>query len=213
MNDSTVLTVYTDFVCPWCYLGTRRIERLQREYEIRVDWVYFPLHPDTPDEGIPIEALFAGRGYDLDAMHVAMKNRMDAEGLPYEKRTHTYNSRLAQELARWAETKEGGESLHEALYQAYFVDGQNLADPEVLARIAGSAGLPAGEARRVTSERIFREEVDRNWEDARRAGVTGVPTFAAGGRGVVGAQPYEVLERLVVHAGAHRRERGEAGDR
>jgi hypothetical protein len=60
--------------------------------------VYFPLHPETPPEGTPLTELFAGRNLDIKAMHARMKGLMDAEGLPYSVRTHTYNSRLAQEL-------------------------------------------------------------------------------------------------------------------
>ena len=100
-------------------------------------WVYFPLHPDTPLEGLPLKDLFAGRGLDLEAMHARMKGLMDAEGLPYNRRTNTYNSRLAQELAKWADSKPGFEAIHPKLYQAYFVDGLNLADPNVLVPIAG----------------------------------------------------------------------------
>ena len=75
-------------------------------------------------------------------MHTRIQALMDAEGLPYGRRTHTYNSRLAQELAKWAETKPGGEAVHDGLFRAYFVDGRNLGDPEVLVDVARSVGLP-----------------------------------------------------------------------
>ena len=75
-------------------------------------WVHVPLHPETPPEGRTLEALFAGRGVDIEAMYTRMKGLMDAEGLPYGRRTHTYNSRLAQELGSWADTQAGGEVLH-----------------------------------------------------------------------------------------------------
>lgn len=77
--------------------------------------------------------------------------------------------------------------------------------PEGRRLVAERAGLPAGEAREVVTERRFRDAVDFDWRRSRELGVTAVPTFVAGGRGVVGAQPYEVLERLVVEAGARRR--------
>ena len=67
---------------------------------MNVTWVHFPLHPDTPAQGILIEKLFAGRDIDMDAMYSRMKSLMDDEGLAYGKRTHTYNSRLAQELGK-----------------------------------------------------------------------------------------------------------------
>ncbi len=159
--------------------------------------MYFPLHPDTPAEGLPLKDLFAGRGFDLEAMHARMKGLMDAEGLPYSRRTHTYNSRLAQELAKWADSQPGFESIHDALYRAYFVDGRNIGDPEILIDIARSVGLPRDAAREVLANRIFKDSVDADWEESRRRGITGVPSFVAGKYKVVGAQPYNVLADLL----------------
>ena len=88
------------------------------------------------------------------------------------------------------------------LYKAYFVDGRNVGDPEVLIDIAQSVGLSADEARVVLSERTFKEAIDADWEKARRLGITGVPTFVAGGYKVVGAQPYDVLAERLRAAGA-----------
>ena len=149
--------------------------------------------------------LYAGRNVDPEAMYVRMKGLMDAEGLPYGRRTHTYNSRLAQELGKWADTQPGGEALHDALYKAYFMDARNIGDPEILVELAESVGLPTEEARSVLADRRFKEAVDADWAKSHRYGVTGVPTFVADRYGVVGAQPYEVLEQLLDKAGAKRR--------
>jgi len=131
---------------------------------------------------------------------------MDAEGLPYGRRTHSYNSRLAQELGKWADTQPGGAALHDVLYKAYFVDGRNIGDPDILVELAASVGLPAEEARAVLAERRFKDAVDADWQKSAQYGVTGVPTFVSGGYGVVGAQSYEILEQLVARAGAPRRD-------
>ena len=159
--------------------------------------MHFPLHPETPADGISIEELFAGRDLDIDAMYERMKGLMDAEGLPYGQRSHTYNSRLAQELGKWADTQPGGEAIHNALYRAYFVDGRNIGDVDELVAIAEAAGLPVAEARAVLESRSFSEAIDADWNKSRAYGITGVPTFVAGGYGVVGAQPYENLELLM----------------
>jgi predicted DsbA family dithiol-disulfide isomerase len=127
-----------------------------------------------------------------------MKRLMDVEGLPYNRRTHTYNSRLAQELAKWADSRPGFEAIHGALYRAYFADGRNLARTEVLLDITRSVGLPVDEAQEVLSERTFREAVDADWEKARRYRITGVPAFVVNGsRTVVGAHPYDVLAEAI----------------
>jgi predicted DsbA family dithiol-disulfide isomerase len=178
-----------------------RIERLRKEHGVKVRFVHFPLHPDTPPQGKSLQALFAGRGYDIESMQAQMRARMAAEGLPYGKRTMTYNSRLAQELAAWADTQPGGEAIHDAMFRAYFVDAKNISDPDVLVGIASSVGLPADQAREVIEQRTHKAAVDADWEKSRQYGITGVPTFVIGNQGVVGAQPYEVLEELVRQAG------------
>jgi len=169
---------------------------------VKLEWVHFPLHPDTPAEGRALSDLFAGRTVDVRAMQAQMKARMDAEGLPYGERTMTYNSRLAQELGKWADTQPGGEALHDALFRAYFVDARDISQPAVLLDIVQRAGLPVDGARAVLELRTFAAAVDADWELSRRIGVTGVPTFVAGRHGVVGAQPYEALEQLVKRAAA-----------
>lgn len=177
-----------------------RIERLVREHNVRIKWIHFPLHPDTPQEGRSLEDLFAGRGMDVAKMRAQMKERMTAEGLPYGDRTHTYNSRLAQELGAWADTQPGGEAIHDALFRAYFVDAKNIGDADTLVEIAKAVGLPEAGAREVLEKRSFKDAVDADWAKSRQYGVTGVPTFVANNRGVVGAQPYEALVELVKQA-------------
>jgi predicted DsbA family dithiol-disulfide isomerase len=177
-----------------------RIERLRKEHGVRVKWVHFPLHPDTPQAGRSLEDLFAGRGYDVPKMQAQMRARMQAEGLPYGNRSMTYNSRLAQELGAWADSQPGGEAIHDALFRAYFVDARNIGDPDVLVEIAASVGLPAAQAREVLDKRTHKAAIDADWEKSHRYGVTGVPTFVIGTHGVVGAQPYEALEELVNQA-------------
>ena len=145
-----------------------------------------------------------------------LKMLMDAEGLPFDEgRTMTFNSRLAQELAKWAEGKldseglnhEGlnNEGLNMALYQAYFVDGRNIGDLEVLLQVTEEVKLPVNEAREVLEQRLMRPAVDADWQYARSIGVTAVPPFAVGLTGVVGAQPYDQLAQFLEHVGASRR--------
>jgi predicted DsbA family dithiol-disulfide isomerase len=174
-----------------------RIEKLKAEHDVKVEWVHFPLHPDTPAEGRSLADLFAGRNVDRKAMHAQMKARMDAEGLPYGERTMTYNSRLAQELGKWADTQPGGEALHDALFRAYFVEARDISQLAVLLDIVQQRGLSVDGAREVLEKRTFKDAVDADWKLARQYGITGVPTFVVGRHGVVGAQPYEVLEQLV----------------
>jgi predicted DsbA family dithiol-disulfide isomerase len=183
-----------------------RIEKLKAEHNVKVEWVHFPLHPETPAEGRSLADLFAGRQVDRKAMHAQMKARMDAEGLPYGERTMTYNSRLAQELGKWADTQPGGEALHDALFRAYFVETRDISQPAVLLDIVERLGLSVDGAREVLEKRTFEAAVDADWELSRQYGVTGVPTFVVGRYGVVGAQPNQALEALVRKAATNTEE-------
>ena len=179
-----------------------RVEQLRAAYQIDVKFRHFPLHPDTPVEGLTLEQLFAGRNIDIPATKARMVRLMADEGLDYGDRTMTYNSRLAQELAKWAETQPGGDAIHDALFRAYFVDGLNIALADTLVGVAEQAGLPKDEAGEVLDSRRFKDAVDADWQRSIELGVTGVPTFVTGNRAVVGAQPYDALEKLVIEAGA-----------
>ena len=197
MPGPITLEVFTDYVCPWCYLGDNRVKKLKQNYHITVQLVHFPLHPETPAEGRARE--------DFKAKNTRMIGLMEAEGLPYSERSHTYNSRLAQEIGTWAETQSGGNSIHDKFFEAYFVDCRNIGDVEVIIDVVKSVGLDEQQARAVLAERRFKDAVDADWEKSRRYGVTGVPTFVSNDRGLVGAQPYEALERFMTEAGAERR--------
>jgi predicted DsbA family dithiol-disulfide isomerase len=127
-----------------------------------------------------------------------MKALFEAEGLPYNtQRSMSYNSRLAQELAKWAETREKSGEIHDALFRAYFVDLKNIGNREVLAGIAETLGLPREEAIEALVSRSFKRVVDEDWKRCAELGVTAVPTFLTNHGALVGAYPYEELEKLV----------------
>ena len=130
-----------------------------------------------------------------------MKALMEQEALPYNSgRGMTYNSRLAQELAKWAESKGRADEIHDPLFRAYFVEVKNIGKREVLAEIAGEIGLPRDEAVEALASRSFKEAVDADWRRCAELGVDAVPTFLIGRHALVGAHPYEELERLVMKA-------------
>lgn len=151
---------------------------------------------------MPLASLL--RGYDLTQANRRLAEVCSAEGLPFVPPTHAWDTRLAQELALWADDR-GGPSLHRLLFQAVFVQGTNVGDPENLVAVAVAAGHPEADVRRALAERPTRERIDAMWTGSRRMGVTGVPTYAVGRMAVVGAQPYPVLEQLATRSGVDRR--------
>jgi predicted DsbA family dithiol-disulfide isomerase len=130
-------------------------------------------------------------------MLARLRQVADELGLPLGERKKTYNSRLAQELGKWAESQGRGDEFHDGVFRTYFVDGSNIAKIPVLVDLAESVGLSGEEAQRVLEARAFKEAVDLDWSRAHAMGVTAVPTFVVDRRAVVGAQPYEALEQLL----------------
>ena len=174
-----------------------RVERLRQEFSIDIVYRHFPLHPETPDEGLTLEQLFAGRNFDIAAAQARLSQLISEEGLPYGPRTMTYNSRFAQELGSWAETQPMGEHIHKALFQAYFVNNINLARIDNLVTIAAEIGMRSDEARSALEHRHYREMVDSDWRRSHELGITGVPTFVLGNQALVGAQSFSHLEQFL----------------
>ncbi len=104
---------------------------------------------------------------------------------------------MAQELAKWAEENNRGDAFHDAVFRAYFADGKNIGDIDVLVELAGASGLSREQANSVLQARRFKDAVDKDWMRSRQLGVTAVPTFIFQRQRVVGAQPYPILARLV----------------
>ena len=170
---------------------------MQQEYGVELVHTAFPLHPETPEEGRELSELFAGREEYIEAMQIRLSLAAEAEGLPLARRTRTCNSRLAQELGKWAESQGLGEQFHRAVYRSYFVDGSNIALVEVLIRIAASVGLSEVEAGTVLTTRSFAAEVDADWQRARELRITAVPTHLCDGRRLAGFSHYDDFVRLI----------------
>lgn len=181
------------------------IEKLRHEYEVEILWTAFPLHPDTPEEGLVLEKLYAGRQVDWQERMTFFAKVAAELGLPFSFRQKTYNSRLAQELGKWAESQGKGDEFHNAVLRAYFVDCQNIAKTLVLLDIAESVGLSREEAQRVLETRAFKDVVDLEWSLAKAKGVTEVPTFLMNQWAMIGFQPYPIFEEFLKYNEVRRR--------
>ncbi len=197
MSKVPVMEVFFDYVCPWCYLGAVRTARLHKEYGVELQMRVFPLHPETPEEGMELSEMFAGHEVMIADMQTRLTQAAATEGLPLVSRTRTYNSRRAQELGKWAESQGAGGLFHQAIYRAYFVDGINIALINELVVIAESMGLPTDEARNVIETGSFAAAVDADWQRSRELRVTAVPTHLYEGKRLAGFASYEDFERLI----------------
>ena len=187
------LEVFTDYVCPWCYIGDARVKNLKKTYEIDIELIHFPLHPDTPVEGRKLLDLFRSTQDDIDKKNQNMSALMKKEGLPFNDRVYTFNSRLAQEIGVWAEKVDHSTSIHDNFFEAYFVHGLNIGLENVILEIVDKSGLDTDEAKKIIQNRLFSDEIDQHWKKSRNYGVTGVPTYVYNNQSIVGAQPLENL--------------------
>ena len=141
--------------------------------------------------------LFAGQ-MDIDAMMSRLRKIATDLELPFGDRSHTYNSRKAQEMGKWAEEAGQGEAFHRAVYHTYFVDGKNIADENILAGIAESIDLDPEKALQVVADGRYAAAVNADWQRADDLGVTAVPTMVFDNRQLVGFQPYASCREFIV---------------
>ncbi len=171
-----------------------------------VQWRAFPLHPETPVEGLSLEKFMAHRPGNVRDMQKYMKRTAESLNLPFGNPEMLFNSRLAQELGLWAESKGKGSAFHMAAFRANFVTCENIAMVPVLLEIAHSVDLSREEANEVLDKRLFKEAVDEDWALSRAKGITAVPTLVFNFDKLVGAQPYENMEQFTRKHGIKRRE-------
>lgn len=138
-----------------------------------------------------LEELFGGR-LDIPAAMEQMRQAADSLGLPFGKRSHTYNSRNAQELGLWAAELGQFKSYECAVYRAYFVDGVNIGQTDNLLQIATNIGLDPGAAKEILDNHLYAAEIDKEWDQAVSAGVRAIPTLRCEGRELVGFQSLEM---------------------
>lgn len=201
------IQVVSDLVCPWCYVGKRRLEqalRLRPDIQGEIEWLPFQLSPDMPREGRDRQAHYASI-FGAERARTIMENMAQtaaAEGLVFATPpgARSPNTLSAHVLLYWAgqDPAVDQNALAERLFAAHHTHGEDLGDVEVLARIAGEAGMDAG----VVAQRLRAGEdeaaVRDLMEQARQAGVSGVPFFIVAGRfAVSGAQPPEALAEVL----------------
>ena len=179
-------------------MGERRLARLSEEFDVHVERRFLEIHPETPAEGMPVSEL----GYPPERWVRMMENlnRMgEAEGIVFSDRTFTTNSHKSLLLAEAAkeEGQEIFEALNEGLFRAYFTEGRNIGDPQVLRDVAQAVGVSAGRIGQAWSDAAYEKRLARDHEAAAEIGITGIPTFIVDGRWIIeGAVPVEMLREV-----------------
>jgi predicted DsbA family dithiol-disulfide isomerase len=199
------VTVWSDYICPFCHIGRDRAEWFRREAGAEVEWLPYDLHPEYPPEGIPREEL--ARRYPPGFLDMPRRLAEEA-GLPYAPHPERIpNSRRALELTEWARAHapEHHERLHGRIMDAYWSEGRDIGDAAVLAELLRDLGLDADAALEAVASGAHAAAVDASTRMAQRAGISAVPAFVLDGRLLVsGAVPHEVLAKAVEQARAMR---------
>jgi len=198
MFDNSKFEVFFDYICPWCYLNTATIDKIQKEYGTVIDWKAFSLFPEIPEQGIEWSALFpdqkpnSGRGKDR------IRSAAEELGLPLgENRKTVSNSRRAHELGKWAESMGKGDLFRKAVFHAYFSEGRNIAQLAELKNIASTAGLPSDQVTLVLDKGLFAESVDSDWHMSEKLRIVAVPFVICGEGALAGFHLVEDYIKLL----------------
>ena len=199
------VTVFSDYICPFCYVGDARLDKLKEHFDLDVDWSFFEIHPDNPPEGKPVSEL----GYPPEQWQRMMANleaMAAADGLELAPRSFTTNSHRALLLAEAAKDLDGEifERLHKRLFTAYFAEQKNIGDEGVLREIAAEVGMPQEEVDRAFTDESYEQRLEQQQTRAAMLGVRGVPGFLFGKYFVSGAVPVETLIAAAEYATGER---------
>ena len=203
--------VWSDYVCPFCYIGKRQLEKAIKdsgyEGQIEVEMKSFLLDPTTPvDADEPVISSLAKKYRMSEDEAKNMTNnvaiRAKEVDLDYDfDKMKTANTVAAHRLSKWAETKGKGPEMSERLLKAYFLEGEAIGKNDVLLKFVKEIGLDVTEATDILNGEQFKDNVEKDIYDAQQLGVRGVPFFVVDNKyGISGAQPQELFEQTIEKA-------------
>ena len=200
------IDIVSDTVCPWCFIGKRRLARalaLRPDVPVQVFWRPYRLDPTIPREGVDRRAYLKakfGDGPRSTAMGDAIRSEGAGEGLDFafDKIAKTPNSLDSHRLIRWSTNTGAQDDVVERLFRAYFIEGRDIGDPQVLTDIAGEAGMDAARVAELLAKDSDLAAVEREAGMANQMGISGVPTFIFDSKMMIsGAREPEVLVKII----------------
>lgn len=186
------VTVFTDYICPFCYAGAARLKRLRGDYNLRVNWCFLEIHPETSATGQPVSSLnYSAQTWQR--MMATLQELAHEEDLVLRDHDFTTNSRSAMQLAEVAKftRPEVFYRLHESLFEAFFQRGENIADRMVLEQLGREAGMSEQQLERAWEDTAAADRLRQHRLAAAELGVRATPTFFIGNQrldGVVSLQ-------------------------
>lgn len=200
------LDIFSDPICPWCYIGKAYLDRAlldAPDHPFTIRWRPFMLNPEMPPEGMDrrayLEAKFGGKAQAVEAYLPVTEHARDAGlALDLDRIARTPSTIDAHRLIHWAGIEGVQTAAVSSLFRAYFDEGRDIGDREVLGDIADGCGLDASLVQRLLASDADRREIVEMDAAARGMGVTSVPTFVvAGQHAVPGAQPTDLWSRVI----------------
>ncbi len=195
------IVMFSDYICPFCYVGFETMRRLKPEFNFQLEWRGFQIHPDWPAEGIAAD--HARETSDPDsrrALWERISAMADAVGFSMRPPAVLTNSRAALAATEFARESGRDEALEERIYRAYFGEGLNIGDPAIVARLGSEAGLDSAEVADAIKSPKYELRLKNNALAANQRGVNGVPTFFIGEYPLVGAQSPDAMRSILKRA-------------
>ncbi|NNL06403.1 MAG: DsbA family oxidoreductase [Gammaproteobacteria bacterium] len=188
------VTVFSDYICPFCYVGHHRLMRLRDQYDLKINWRFLEIHPETAAEGEPVTSL----QYPSEQWYQMMQNLeviARQEGIEMAEHNFTTNSRDALLLSEAA--KEQGRdkfyALHEKLFAAFFVHGKNIGDRSILRELATESMIDEEAVEQAWQDNKYQQRINANYHEARQLEIHAVPSFVFGDRKLTGVVPEHTM--------------------
>ncbi len=195
------IVMFSDYICPFCYVGFETMRKLKSEFNFQLEWRGFQIHPDWPAEGIDSDkAGLPGDPASRQALWQRISAMAEAVGFSMKPPALLTNSRAALAATEFARESGRDEALEERIYRAYFNEGENIGDAAVVVRLAREAGLDADEVADAIKSPKYEMRLKNNSLVANQRGVSGVPTFFIGEYPLVGAQSLDAMRAILKRA-------------
>ncbi|WP_319582925.1 DsbA family protein [uncultured Pseudodesulfovibrio sp.] len=193
------VTIFSDFVCPFCFVGSGIIDRLRQDFDILDTWLPHELHPETPPEGRPLDDLVDR--FDLDQVIMTCNQRGKPYGIEFARAEILFNSRLSLEAAEFARDAGRYHDFHGRMFRAGFTEGRNIGDMAVVLDVAARTGLDPDPLKQALIDHRYAARVAEGSIKAKEAGVTALPTFIVEGQPrITGAVDESVIRKALQEA-------------
>lgn len=192
------LVMFSDFICPFCYIGFETVRKLKPEFGLTIEWKGFQIHPEWPAAGIAAAEYRQGMDPETRRMMWARIAALgETAGLEMKSPELLANSRLALEVAEFAKEAGKAEVFEERVFRAYFKENLNIGSQGVLGELAAEVGLDRDELNLALESNRYQRRLHDNALAAHERGVDGVPTFFVGDYPLVGAQSEQVMRQIL----------------